>query len=276
MFTPFAFIKTEAATTPSPADIYIDAVLAAGGTLSSTQQTAISTFYNSLESNGIYSKIHAIWPFLGSTAASNAIEFKDPGGSFDLTFNGTWSHSATGSYATDTSGNFADTGFDPSLYNSTTNFSWGIMVVSASVTPGFSGIGNTSNNYILMGQGSTAPGTSRNNYMWNGAESDDWSSDEYEIGVLTIVNRSNSNTWTRNFFQNGVGTLNQASFTNTLTSYSANLYLNAINGDYGLARNTMSGLWLFSYTGESLTNTNLQNLADAVNTLQIAFNRNLW
>jgi len=33
---------------------------------------------------------------------------------------------------------------------------------------------------------------------------------------------------------------------------------------------------MFSYVSESLNNTELQNLANATNTLQAAFNRNLW
>jgi hypothetical protein len=253
----------------TPADVYIAAVLAAGGTLSGAQQTAIGTFYNSLDTAGIYSKLHAMYPFLGGTAASNAINFNNPSGSFNLTFNGTWTHSASGSYTADSTGNYADTQLNPSLFSSTTNFSFGNMVVGTDITNGYSGIGTGPSNYILLGQAGNIEG-------WMGASSGTATSPiaSYTLGALHIVSRTGAAAWTRNYVPSGsAGTITINTFTNTMNSYSATLYFNAVNGASG---NEMSGRYLFGYAGQGLNATEIQDFSNAINTLQTAFNRNLW
>jgi hypothetical protein len=264
-------LRFYAGPSPTPADIYIAAVLAAGGTLSGAQQTAIGTFYNSLNTVGVYSKLHAMYPFMGGTASSNAIDFINPGGSYDLTFNGTWTHSVSGSSTADASGNYANTGLDPSLFNSTTNFSFGNMVVGASNSNGYSGIGNAAGNYIILGQAGLPTVFLEG---WMGASSGVAVGTNYINGALQIVSRTGASAWTRNYVASGsAGTITTNSFTNTISSYSANLYFNDING---VANNNMSGRYLFGYAGEGLNATEIQNFSNAINTLQTAFSRNLW
>lgn len=255
--------------TPStPADIYIAAVISAGGTLSGAQETAISTFYSDLVTAGIYSKLHAMWPFLGGVAASNALDFINPGGSYDLTFNGSWTHTSNGAYAIDSSGNYIDTGLNPSTLNSTTNFSFGQMIAGAQASNGYSGLGPTSAQYMLLGQASNQLDT------WNGASAGGLVGNGYIGGALHINSRTDANTWTRNYIESGsAGTNNASTFSNTLTSYNANLYFNEINGVSG---STLSGQYRFCYAGEGLNGTEIQDFADAINTLQTAFSRNLW
>ena len=252
------------------AQVYINAVLAAGGTLSGTQQIAIHTFYNSLSTAGVYSKLHAMYPFLGGVAASNALDAVNPGGSFNLTFNGTWVHSVSGSYTADSTGNYADTQLNPSLFSSTTNFSFGNMVVGTDITNGYSGIGTGPSNYILLGQAGNVEG-------WMGASSGTATSPiaSYTLGALQIVSRTGASAWTRNYVPSGsAGTITTNSFTNTMNSFSATLYFNSVNGlGSGFE---MSGRYLFGYAGQGLNATEIQNFSNAINTLQIAFSRNLW
>jgi hypothetical protein len=58
------------------ATAYLAAVVSTGGTVSETITTAVNTLFTSLKSNGLYTKIYALYPFVGSTTASCAIEAK--------------------------------------------------------------------------------------------------------------------------------------------------------------------------------------------------------
>ena len=64
---------TSGAGPDADAQAYIDAVIAAGGTLSAGNQTAINDFYVALKANSLYSEIKYMYPFMGGTAAGNAI-----------------------------------------------------------------------------------------------------------------------------------------------------------------------------------------------------------
>ena len=94
------------------ADAYLAAVTTAGGTLLAGDETAIQTFFTGLKTAGIYSSIACMYPFMGGVASSNAINAINPGGSFDLTFNGGWTHTAGGALSNGTNG-YADSQFNP-------------------------------------------------------------------------------------------------------------------------------------------------------------------
>ena len=254
----------------SPADTYIAAVLAAGGTLSGAQETAIQTFYNSLDTAGIYSKLYAMYPFLGGVAASNAIDFVNPGGGFDLTFTGTWTHSnAIGSSCAANLANYANTSFNPTTdaASVTTNFSFGVFAVAGSNT-GYHGIGTTSANYIILGDfagvdvifGSSAP--------FAGAQG-------YSVNAFVVTSRSGASSW----FATYTDSVQSGTFvtpltrTSTYTPYNADIWLGRING---LANFPGGGQLRFAFIGETLDIIELQALSNAMNTLQTAFSRNSW
>jgi hypothetical protein len=65
----------------------------------STQRGAIVDLVKDLKSNGIWSKMKAIYPFVGGTATTHKWNLKDPrdvDAAFRLTFTGGWTHSANG------------------------------------------------------------------------------------------------------------------------------------------------------------------------------------
>lgn len=94
-YTPFAFIKQEvaggAAFDPD-AQAYIDEVIAAGGTLSAGDQTAINDLYVALKANSLYTELIYMYPFMGGTAAAHAIEGKNP---TDADYTLTWGANLT-------------------------------------------------------------------------------------------------------------------------------------------------------------------------------------
>ena len=270
MFTPFAFIKSVAVAQLTPADTYIAAVLANGGSLSGAEQTAIQTFYSDLDTAGVYSKMHVMYPMLGGVANANKINFINPGTN-DLTFAGTWAHSATGSFCASSNSNYADTGFNPSASASPgTNFSVGIMAQSSSGNS-YMGMGTSAANYILLGDFGVTEFYYPTGPL-NGAGSG------FQLGgAFLMLNRTLSNSYKGGVIVSGSATGNW-SFTGVQSGlysspYNGNFYFNGISGLSGF---NSGGLLKFGYISTSMDDTQLQNLADAVNTLNTAFSRNIW
>ena len=111
MFTPFAFVKTLAAVVSQDQDVtnFFNKVTANGGSLTGTEQSAITTLVASLKTNSIWNDCQAIYPCVGSSAASNKVNLKNTG-SFELTFNGGITFSADGFECNGSTG-YADTGW---------------------------------------------------------------------------------------------------------------------------------------------------------------------
>lgn len=80
-------------------DIDVTNFLNATGITDSTQVSAITTLVASLKSSNVWQKLTAIYPFVGGTATTHSFNLKEPRASinaFQLTFFGTWTHSADG------------------------------------------------------------------------------------------------------------------------------------------------------------------------------------
>lgn len=92
------------------------AFLEAAQIYNTNQQRAIVNLVRSLKRVGLWSKMKAIYPFVGGTATSHKWNLKDPrdvDAAFRLTFSGGWTHSANGADPNGTNG-WADTYLVPS------------------------------------------------------------------------------------------------------------------------------------------------------------------
>jgi len=81
---------------------------AATGETDTTILNALNTFEVGLIANSLTTKFNAIYPFVGGSAAKHAFNFINTS-LYTLTFNGSWTHSATGALPNGTNGN-ASTG----------------------------------------------------------------------------------------------------------------------------------------------------------------------
>jgi hypothetical protein len=78
-----------------------------------TEQTALDTFVTSLKGYGIWSKMKAVYPIMGTTATQqkfNLVNPQDTNSAYRITFAGGWVHSATGMQ-----GNGSNTTANPNL-----------------------------------------------------------------------------------------------------------------------------------------------------------------
>lgn len=90
------------------------AFLDVAGITSSRQQEAIIQLVRDLKQARLWTKMKAIYPFVGGTATSHKWNLKDPqdtNAAFRLTFNGGWTHSSTGALPNGSTG-YAETSLD--------------------------------------------------------------------------------------------------------------------------------------------------------------------
>jgi hypothetical protein len=106
---------------PLCADTDGNAFLLAAGITDPTISSAICTLVTSLKTNNLWTKLTAIYPFVGGTATTHKFNLKDPqdtNAAFRLSFVGGWTHSSTGALPNGTNA-YANTFNIPTLLNST-------------------------------------------------------------------------------------------------------------------------------------------------------------
>lgn len=99
------------------------AFITAASITDATQKTAINNLVVSLKGYGIWSKMKALYPFVGGTASTHKFNLKDPrdlDAAFRLVFNGGWTHSSTGATPNGTNG-YADTFLKPATLLTTSS-----------------------------------------------------------------------------------------------------------------------------------------------------------
>ena len=92
------------------------AFMTAAAITDNTQKTAINTLVTDLKTYNIWTKMKALYPFVGGSASSHKWNLKDPrdlDAAYRLVFSGGWTHSSTGALPNGTTG-WATTYFNPS------------------------------------------------------------------------------------------------------------------------------------------------------------------
>ena len=91
------------------------AFMIAASITDNTQKTAVNTLVTDLKTANVWTKMKAIYPFVGGSASSHKWNLKDPrdlDAAYRLVFNGGWVHSSTGALPNGTTG-YADTKLKP-------------------------------------------------------------------------------------------------------------------------------------------------------------------
>jgi hypothetical protein len=123
---------TNTPSVDADAQAFFNRVTAAGGSLTSTEQSAVNTLVIQLKSNGLWTKMQAIYPMVGASAAACAQNLKSA--SFTGTFTSGWTFASTGVTGNGVSA-YMNTNFIPSSdYKSGTNF--GLFLYTSSTTAG--------------------------------------------------------------------------------------------------------------------------------------------
>jgi hypothetical protein len=256
---------------------YYNRVIAAGGSLSTTEQNATKTLVADLKANGLWTPMKAIYPMVGASAAACAQNLKSS--SFTGTFSSGWTFASTGVTPNGTSA-YMNTGLVPN--GNLTQSSCGLTVYRRTAV----GVGGSKVDMgaisvpspflpLLYFKAKSGGGTfEAGTYSYNGSEG----------GILPTSNPQNigfyqlhrtSTTLVKGY---NAGT-SFVSNTNSNTAYSvtgitANLFLggNNLNGTPTEFTDTQ---YAFASIGDGLTDTQASNFYTAVQAFQTTLSRNV-
>jgi hypothetical protein len=123
---------TVVSSVDADAQAFFDRVTTAGGTLTTTEQNAVNTLVVQMKADGIWTKMKAIYPMVGASAAACAQNLKSS--SFTGLFTSGWTFANAGVTGNGTSA-YMNTNFIPSTgYLNSSNF--GLFLYTSSTTAG--------------------------------------------------------------------------------------------------------------------------------------------
>jgi len=239
-----------------------------------TQQLAIDNLVKGLKSDNIWTKMKAIYPFVGGTATTHKYNLKDPrdlDAAFRLVFNGGWTHSSNGATPNGTNG-YADTKFNPfsnSLTTASANLSYYARTQATTSDPAEIGNFQTSALTGLVLQSKSSSLTNRYFYGFSNAASRIVAT----APVGYMMGSSISNT-RRDLYFNGTSVANNTTTDNT-TFLNYNLFLGAANINNSSVSSYSNSQCAFSSIGDGLTDTEAANLYTRVQAYQTALSRNV-
>jgi hypothetical protein len=255
-------------------DADAQAFITAAAITDATQQSAINTLVVDLKAYGIWTKMKAIYPFVGGTASAHKFNLKDPrdlDAAFRLVFSGGSTHSSTGWLPNGTNG-YADTKLRPNSSLSLNNTS----VSYYSRTNNTTGI----DDFSVVTNETDPNDASRLRLIIN--LSGTLIVDHYAVGQRISISNSNSIGFYQSIRISSTNLKvykNSSQFasnttTNTGTLPTSSLYLGAAN------RNSLPIFFsnrqcAFASIGDGLTDTEAANLYTAVQAYQTTLSRNV-
>jgi len=256
------------------------AFLTAAGITNLTIITAINTLVLDLKGYGLWTKMKAIYPFVGGTASTHKYNLKDPqdlDAAFRLVFNGGWTHSANGAQPNGTNA-YANTFLTPSANQSLTSghFSLYSRTSAASAntnTFGASGVRDdpTVRCSVLIIRRSLD--NIRTIAMWGeGANDVTPSSIETDGRGFYVGSRTAANSLV--LYKNGIS-VSSVSGNQTQTQLSTRSYFLSVvnqNGNPSIGSYDNKEL-AFGSIGDGLTNTEAADFYTAVQAFQTTLNR---
>ena len=208
------FTKSALASTDRDALAFLEAAQI----YNTNQQRAIVNLVRSLKRVGLWSKMKAIYPFIGGTATSHKWNLKDPrdvDAAFRLSFSGGWTHSSTGALPNGTNA-WADTFLTPSvsLSQNSTHISYYSRTNSNGVEVEIGAENSSGNNRIFIEARTTDTTYTTINTNPTG---DFFSYSDTDSRAYYIASRNSSTEHVsyRNDVKKGTKTRNSSGLTNT-------------------------------------------------------------
>ncbi len=234
-----------------------------------TQQGAVNQLVLDLKSASIWTKMKAVYPFVGGSASSTKFNLKDPQDT-DAAYRITWSGGITytnGVLSNGTNG-FGNTHFTPSLnstnnstpigYKSTTNLFGSYFEIGAFSTGRYAVFNFDNTQYVDM-------------YGFNNGLGRVQISQTNTTGVF-IGSRTASNVL--KLYRNGsqIGSTATGSPEFAVSDVAIKLYVGALNNAGSAAFFAPRNL-TFAFVGDGLTDSDVSNLTTAINTLDTTLGR---
>jgi hypothetical protein len=243
------------------AQAYFDRVTTAGGTLTSTEKTAVNQLVIDLKANSLWTPMKAIYPMVGSSAAACAQNLKSS--SFTGTFTSGWTFSSTGVTPNGTSA-YMNSGIVSStqLILNSSHLSYYSRTTSNGVEVEIGNFSGTNGSLIEIR-------TSGVSYYRINQTTDISHSDADSKGFY-IANRTASNIV--NAFKNATKTINSTVVSSALPTN--NIFIGAVNIS-GAPLYFSTKQCAFASIGDGLTDTQASNFYTAVQAFQTTLSRNV-
>lgn len=257
-----SFVAGGGPSNDADAQAFIDAA----GITDATQQSAINTLVTDLKGYSIWTKMKAIYPFVGGSATTHKWNLKDPrdlDAAFRLVFTGGWTHSSNGATPNGTNG-YADTYLTPSTtlsqnsshlsYYSRTNASTNSAEIGSVANNGSSGI------YLI--------------YSYSGNAFKSFNSAQTQRGSVftpttSLLIGSRINGTNEKYYQAGV--LKDNLSVNSVSPINRSIWI----GNTNVTTNWSTKQCAFASIGDGLTDTEASNLYTAVQAYQTTLSRNV-
>lgn len=277
--TPTPSITPSTSVIPSgttEANLYLETVATAkGSALGSTISAATVTLFTSLVSNGLWDKLYAFYPMVGSTSSTCAINGKIPGED-SIVFNGGWTFNASGAtpnginaYGTTVNATLAtaQNSSHISYYSVSSNQNSGLDMGAVIPSSPFPMVGL----YVREDSGSNAVAGVRINAS-SSVYSTYTTGNTFNDGRAYIIGSRTTSTAQRLYFN---GALKTTTTNTSVNRPNLNIYLGARNNN-GTADAWGSKQCAFATIGSGLNDTEAGNLSTIINTFQTSLGRNVY
>jgi hypothetical protein len=258
-------------------DANAQAFITAAGLTNLTQINAVNNLVIGLKSASLWTKMNAIYPFVGGTATTHKFNLKNPldtNAAFRLFFSGGWTHSANG--AKGSTNGWADTFLSPSTHLSLTSghisYYSRLQVQQTGDNVMGSATGAGSENIITMSVSRTTTNTSTGTYTSQSAGSFTTLVNASTLGLYTTT-RTGLAASTLKLFRNAtVGSAATANGVGILPTTT--MAINCLN--YAAGQTAYSSKEVaFVSIGSGLSDTDVSNLYTIVQAYQTALSRNV-
>lgn len=261
-----------------PLDPDAQAFITAASITDPTQQSAVNQLVIDLKGYSLWTKMKAVYPFVGGSASAHKWNLKDPRDldvAFRLSFFGGWTHSTNGAQPNGTNG-YAETYIILktvlSSFNTNHHFSYYSRTQTPSGDGWVMGIGNTAIGDPLHGIAIRRGGTNALIYDFGNLTSGGRVSGT-ETDARGLYIGSTINSTTHKLYKNGASVLSSTN-NPSITTHSNGMAIGAMKPDGGpfLYQNNECA---FATIGDGLTDTESANLYTAVQAFQTTLSRNV-
>ena len=264
-------------STPAPpfdadAANYLAAILATGGTLNATISAATDTLFTSLKSNGLYTSIKVMYPFIGSTSGSCAINAVSPGTN-NITWFGGMSFGVSGATGNGGDG-WGNTNLTQTAFTQN-SVSAGVYQVSSLSGGAEFVLGNFSTGGLPAIQLSTRLTILGGNYAYRLGNTT-ISSQTYSGNTgMFVISRTTGDTTTHNLYRNG-SLINTASNSYIETPTANVIYVFGRQGVGGAIQDTSPQTLAFIFFADGLSGAQVSTFSSIINTFNTSLGRNTY
>lgn len=255
---------------------YQAALAGASYAMTRTEIDAVNNLIYGMVGCGLWTKMNAIYLFIGGTAATNKFNLKDPrdaDAAFRLVFNGTWTHSSTGSKGNGSNA-WADTFLVPNTTLTTTSghlayYSRTQIQEALAIEIGCQ---NASSTLTAMALARSGTNISSFRYGSDAAGATPTLSGTNSQGLF-VGSQTGSGINDRNIYRNGIkGSAQTATGTTSLPT-TAKIAINAFNNNNTTRQYYSSKECAYASIGSGLSAIDNRNLYIIVQNFQTALGR---